>query len=56
MATPSEVAGDESGGEMARLGDQDPIPPGFVADSLSQEPWGSHGQDVEVGGEFARSR
>jgi hypothetical protein len=26
MATPSEVAGDESGGETGRSGDHDPIP------------------------------
>jgi hypothetical protein len=54
MATPSEGVGDESAGETARSGDQDPIPLGFVA--LSQEPRSSHGQDVEVGGGFAGSR
>jgi hypothetical protein len=30
MATPSEVAGDESGGEMGRSGDHDPIPPDLL--------------------------
>jgi hypothetical protein len=41
---------------MARSGDQDPIPHGFVADLLSQAPRSSHGRDVEVGGGFAGSR
>jgi hypothetical protein len=62
MATPSKVVSDESGGEMGRSGDHDPIPrpppppPGFIADSLSQAPQSSHGvagRDVEVGGRFA---
>jgi hypothetical protein len=36
MATPTELAGDQSGGETGRSGDHDPTPHGFVVDSFSQ--------------------